>query len=92
MNYLTLSKQVSTDIDMDKYYTIKGIIAKPKSIPISNSVSVLTSSRSIYKTIRELILVLSQIKSGEYLPYGIKSFYTPLGAVSGYVSMNRGVL
>ena len=30
-------------------------------------------------TLDELVLVLSKIKSGEYLPYAIDSFHTPLG-------------
>ena len=30
-------------------------------------------------TLDELVLVLSKIKSGEYLPYAIDSIHTPLG-------------
>ena len=34
-------------------------------------------------TLDELVLVISKIKSGEYLPYAIDSFHTPLGLCRG---------
>ena len=88
-----LSDFTSTSIGNNRILP-KGSKFELELILILTLVLVLISHKDILHktTLDELILVLSQIKSGEYLPYGIKSFYTPLGAVSGYVSMNRGVL
>lgn len=76
-----LSDLTSTSIGNYYYYQDNNSIVRLKLRLILTLVLVLIYLRYILhkSTLDELVLVLSKIKSGEYLPYAIVSIHTPLG-------------